>query len=759
MNNNLLALIGNTPLVEIRHLNPNPNVRILAKLECQNPGGSVKDRVAAAMIQAAEDSGELTPEKTIIEPTSGNTGVGLAMVAAIKGYRIKLLMPETASEERKMIMAAYGAELELTPGHLATDGAIEQAYRYAREEPDKYVLMDQYNNPACITAHYNGTGLEIWEQTEGAVTHCVICLGTSGTAMGIAKRLHEMGDVHVAAVEPYAGHKIQGLKNMLESYPPGIYDKKSLDEVLHVEDDVAFDYCRRLAREEGIFAGMSSGAALGGAIQLAERMESGTVVAIFPDSGERYLSTPLYRHQPGSGVTIYDMASGSDKMLNGSNGLGLYTMGPSLDDTDSIDSWRRLSLLDVFIRHMTASGVAVNAAAGLTDMDDRTLAAAREGGLSREAFAADRLTAVLDRARDMGLTESISFPLSSGSNDTSLSLCRKLLGKGLAYEKLRSVYFDVFRDKRYGEIADVDMDKVSGGHTVDLNSYVKDNPLDFTLLKRATLYDLKRGEVVETQWGNVRPSWFLQHAATALDVLPRIDVMIGSEKHRFPHLENLRAIWSTAGRELQAWMVCQQSSDSDGGRLDAVAEKLGGYRAARCWLLSVANRKPLCASDENLSMWARNWRKVQEGTAVLTLALDAKGDSVSRDVEQAVFDLKAGFKTAMDDGLKFHHFWPALFKFVKRINGWDADNSLTGAAAKACHDELMNIDSILGILDPTQMPVPLSDLPAEVQGMVADRQKAREAKDFAQSDALRDTIEKAGFRVEDTAGIPRVFKA
>ncbi|NDV20798.1 cysteine synthase [Pseudodesulfovibrio sp. JC047] len=758
MNTHLLALIGNTPLVEIRHLNPNPNVRILAKLECQNPGGSVKDRVAAAMIQAAEDSGELTHDKTIIEATSGNTGVGLAMVAALKGYRIKLLMPETASEERKMIMAAYGAELELTPGHLATDGAIEQAYRYAREESDKYVLMDQYNNPACIAAHYNGTGKEIWEQTDGAVTHCVICLGTSGTAMGIAKRLHEMGDVHVAAVEPYAGHKIQGLKNMLESYPPGLYNKKSLDEILHVEDDVAFDYCRKLAREEGIFAGMSSGAALAGAVQLAERIESGTVVAIFPDSGERYLSTPLYRQQSGSGVTVYDMASGSDKMLNGSNGLGMYTMGPSLDDPDSIDSWRRLSLLDVLIRHMSRSGVSVNAAAGVTDMDDRTLAAARETKKSREVLAADRLVTVLDRARDMGLSESISFPLSSGSNDTSLSLCRKLLGKGLAYEKLRSVYFDVFRDKRYGEIADVDMNKVSGGHTVDLNSYVKDNPLDFTLLKRATLLDLKRGEVVETQWGNVRPSWFLQHAATAIDVLPRIDVMIGSEKHRFPHLENLRAIWSTAGRELQAWMVCQQSSDSDGVTLETVAEKVGGYRAARCWLLSVANRKTLCASDENLSMWARNWRKVQEGAAVLTLARDGGGDSISRDVEQAVFDLKAGFKTAMDDGLKLHHFWPALFKFIKKINGWTSDNALTGAAASACLDELLNIDGILGILDPAQMPVPLSDLPNEVQGMVADRQKAREAKDFVQSDALRDAIEQAGFRVEDTAGVPRVFK-
>lgn len=759
MNRDLLELIGDTPLVEIRHLNPNPNVRILAKIECQNPGGSIKDRVAAAMIAAAEKSGELTKDKVIIEATSGNTGVGLAMVAAIKGYRIKLLMPETASEERKMIMAAYGAELELTPGHLSTDGAIEKAYRYAREEPDKYVLMDQFNNPASIEAHYMGTGLEIWEQTGGAVTHCVVTLGTSGTAMGIAKRLHEMGEVHMAAVEPYAGHKIQGLKNMLESYPPGIYDKNALDEILHVEDEVAFETCRRLAREEGIFAGMSSGAAMAGAIQLAERLDSGLVVTLFPDSGERYLSTHLYRREAGSGVTVFDMASNADKMLNAGAGLGVYTMGPSLDNPDGLDSWRRLVLLDVFVRHLAARGVEVSGVAGLADMDDRTLAAARELDSSRDAFAPARRETILARARAMGLADSLEFPLSTDSSDTALGLCRKLLGKGLAYEKLRSVYFDVFRDKRYGEIGTVDMEKVSGGRTVDLNAYVKDNPLDFTLLKRASLLDLKRGEVLETQWGNVRPSWFLQHAATALDAQPRTDVMIGSDNHRFPHLENLRAIWSTAGREVQAWLVCRQTSDVDGEDLSTVAEKLGGFRAARLWLLSVAARKPLCGSAENLAMWARNWRRIQEGAAALTLALDERGDAVSRDVEQAVFDLKAAFRPALDDSLALHRFWPALFKFVKLVNGWAAEGTLTGGAAKACLDELKAVDGILGILDPAQMPVPLSDLPAEVQGMVADRQKAREAKDFALSDELRDKIAAAGFKVEDTAGVPRVFKA
>jgi len=759
MNKDLLQLIGNTPLVEIRHLNPNPNVKILAKIEAQNPGGSVKDRVAAAMIAAAEESGELTKDKIIIEATSGNTGVGLAMVAAIKGYKIKLLMPETASEERKMIMAAYGAELELTPGHLATDGAIEQAYRYAREEPEKYVLMDQYNNLASINAHYTGTGLEIWEQTEGAVTHCVMTLGTSGTAMGIAKRLHEEGNVHVAAVEPYAGHKIQGLKNMLESYPPGIYNKKTLDEILHVDDETAFETCRKLASEEGLFVGMSSGAAMGGALQLAERIDSGLIVVVFPDSGERYLSTHLYKQQAGSGITVFDMASGADKHLNTATGLGVYTMGPSLDNPDGLDAWRRVILMDVFARHLASRGVEASTTVGLTDMDDRTLSAAREENGSREGFAAGLKAMIITRAEQMGVAGTVDFSLSSAANDISLELCKKLLGKGLAYEKLRSVYFDVFRDKRYGEIGTVDMDKVSGGRTVDLDAYVKDNPLDFTLLKRATLLDLKRGEVLETQWGNVRPSWFLQHAATALSAQPRTDVMIGSEKHRFPHLENLRAIWSTTGRELQAWMVCQQATDANDADLFTVSQALGGYRAARFWLLSAAHRKQLCASEENLKMWARNWRKLQDCASGLSLALDKKGDAIPADVEQAVFDLKAGFKTGLDEDVSLHHFWPTLFKFVKTVNGWLNANSLSGASAKICLDELKTVDEILGILDLAQMPIPLSDLPAEVQGMLADRQKARESKDFAASDELRDKIAEAGFRLEDTARVPRVFRS
>jgi cystathionine beta-synthase len=270
MHETILSLVGSTPLVRINRLNPSSHRVIVAgKLEAQNPGGSIKDRVAMAMIEAAERSKELTPDKTIIEATSGNTGIGLAMVCAVKGYRLKLLMPSSASEERKRIMQAYGAEIVLTPGHLGTDGAIEESYRLAREEPEHYVLMDQFNNPASIEAHYRGTAQEIWDQTEGMVTHVVSCLGTSGTAMGLVGRLKELNPaIKILAVEPYEGHRIQGLKNMRESYPPGIFDKSILDEIIHVEDEDAFSMCRRAAREEGLFIGMSSGAALAGALQV-----------------------------------------------------------------------------------------------------------------------------------------------------------------------------------------------------------------------------------------------------------------------------------------------------------------------------------------------------------------------------------------------------------------------------------------------------------------------------------------------------------
>jgi cysteinyl-tRNA synthetase len=765
-----LRLVGNTPLVEIKRLNPHPNVRIMAKIESKNPGGSIKDRVAVAMICAAEESGELTPGKTIIEATSGNTGIGLAMVAAIKGYKMCLIMPDSASEERKRIMRAYGAEIRLTPGRLGTDGAIELAYRLARTEPENYVLMDQFNNPASIAAHYEGTGPEIWAQTKGAVTHVVASLGTSGTAMGLAKSMHEHPGVKVVAVEPYAGHKIQGLKNMHESYPPGIYNKKWLDQILRVEDEEAFECCRQLARSEGLFVGMSSGAALAGSLKLAAALEaegkSGYIVTIFPDGGERYLSTPLFAPKTQDGVKLMNLASGGKVQLDASGALNIYTIGPSLDTPDDPDAWRRLVLADVLSRHLRARGVAVKLAVGLADLDDRTLAAARAQGISRAQYAAGALARVKARADELGLSPDAVFEPASASVPLALEICRKLLGRGLAYEKLRSVYFDVRRDKRYGAMKLMDMDGLSVGKTVDLGDYVKDNPLDFTLLKRATLQDLKLGDIIETEWGNVRPSWFLQVAMAGLAALGRVDVLIAGEDHQFPHLENLRAIWSAAGVEPKAWLADRKIARSEGPEggapdLSELLARAGGAAALRLWLLSVSYRKSLAATEQSLSMWSRNWHKVQEAACGLRLAQDeAEGKPAAQtpeEVEQAVFELKAGLAAALEDDLSLHRYWPKLFSFVKQVNAWLSSGRTAGA--EACLKQLAAADAELGILDWSRMPVGEASLPQAARELVARREEARQAKDFAASDSLRDELAALGFRVEDTAQGPRVYKA
>jgi cysteinyl-tRNA synthetase len=288
-------MIGNTPLVPVRRLNPNPKVELWAKLEGCNPGGSIKDRIALSMIEAAEEAGQLKSGMTILEATSGNTGIGLALVSAVKGYPLRLTMSEAVSVERRKILAAYGAEFLLTPGELGTDGAIERAYDLADEEPERYLLADQYNNPANPLAHYNGTAPEIWEQTGGRVTHFVAALGTTGTVMGCSRRLKELNpDVEVIAVEPHLGHGIQGLKSLKEAYVPGIFDKRLVDEKVNVADEDAFEMSRRVAKVEGLLVGMSAGAVVFAALELSKRLEQGLVVMILPDFGERYLSTDLF---------------------------------------------------------------------------------------------------------------------------------------------------------------------------------------------------------------------------------------------------------------------------------------------------------------------------------------------------------------------------------------------------------------------------------------------------------------------------------
>ena len=292
----LFGLIGNTPVVRMRRLCPNPDVTILAKLEGANPGGSIKDRIAISMIEDAEQAGRLRPGMTVLEATSGNTGIGIAMVCAIKGYRCLLVMSKAVSVERRKILAAYGAEFLLTPPEMGTDGAIEKVYEMERADGGETMcLVDQYNNEANPRAHYRTTGPEIWRQTDGKITHFVAAMGTTGTIVGTSRFLKEQNpDIQVIAAEPTIGHKIQGLKSLKEAYVPGIWDKKLVNEKQIIQDDDAYDMARCLAREEGLLCGMSSGAAMWLALQKARTIDSGLIVVILPDGGERYLSTNLF---------------------------------------------------------------------------------------------------------------------------------------------------------------------------------------------------------------------------------------------------------------------------------------------------------------------------------------------------------------------------------------------------------------------------------------------------------------------------------
>jgi cysteine synthase B len=292
----ILDLIGNTPLVRINYPEGANGVRILGKLEGNNPGGSIKDRIAYFMIQKAEEMGLLTWDKIILEPTSGNTGIGLSMVAATKGYRCLLTLPECVSLERRNTLKAFGAELEVTPGCEATDGAIRRAHQIFESNPDKYFMPNQFENLNNVNAHYMGTGVEIINQTGGEIDVFVAGMGTTGTLMGVSRRLKEYNPaIKVVGIEPVEGHTIQGLKNMKEAIVPKIYDPKRIDMIIQVNDDKAYDTCRWLALTQGIFVGMSSGAAVYGAIQAAKDITSGTVVCILPDRGDRYLSTTLFK--------------------------------------------------------------------------------------------------------------------------------------------------------------------------------------------------------------------------------------------------------------------------------------------------------------------------------------------------------------------------------------------------------------------------------------------------------------------------------
>jgi cysteinyl-tRNA synthetase len=752
----ILDLIGNTPMVEIKRMNKNPGVPVFAKLEYLNPGGSIKDRAALFMIEAAEKSGELTPDKVVVEATSGNTGIGLALICAIKGYRLLLTMSESVSVERRKILKARGAEIRLTPGHLGTDGAIEEAYRLMREHPQTYFATDQYNNPANWQAHYHGTAREIWDQTQGRVTAVVATLGTSGTLMGLSRRLKEYnGKISIIGVEPYLGHKIQGLKNMKESYQPGIFEKDRLDVKINIDDAEAFETARRMAKEEGLLVGMSSGAAMAVALQQAATLTSGLVVVVLPDSGERYLSTSLFAEREKVGLNLFNTRKHGrevfEPMADGK--ATLYTNGPTAHGPLHAGEARRMVVADLVGRYLAHKGFQVRHIMNITDLDEKTYQNADAAGLPPGVFAAQNIEGIKKDLEILGIQPAEDYPRTGDHVQDMIQVVEKLMSKGFAYEKLQSLYFDISRFGEYGQLSGIDLDKIRLGATVDLDDYEKDNPRDFVLLKRVKLSDLKKGLYTKTRWGNVRPSWPLQCAALAMKYFGETcDIHIAGRELMFPMHENEIAIAGALHKKPLArfWLHCDRVL-ADGKKVDAQENTLtvktllqSGWsgREIRFWLLSNHYRKPVVFTKERLLAARRTLQRLDE--CVVTL-LQLHGGQQFKDMDQLIYDLKNGFAAAMDDDLNISVALAAIFRFIKTMNRLAAKGRIAADQVPKVMDGLKTIDAVLGIFN---FGPAFDD--SGVLELMRQRVAARSARNWELADALRQKLSDLGVMVRDT---------
>jgi len=755
--NNILDLIGGTPVVPINKINPNNDVEILAKLEYFNPAGSVKERPALYMIEEAERKGELTKDKIILEATSGNTGIGLALVSAIKGYQILLTMSESVSEERVRILRALGAEIEFTSARLSTDGAIEFAYNLARKEPEKYWLADQFNNDANWMAHYHGTAMEIWEQTNGNLDVIVATMGTTGTLMGLSRRFKELKpEVQIVGVEPYLGHKIQGLKNMKESYQPGIFDKKLLDRIIHIDDEEAYETSRMLAKKEGIFVGMSSGAAMAAALSISGEMTKGRIVTILPDGGERYLSTPLFVAKKTSGLRIFNALSREKEEFVPieENRVTLYSCGPTLCEVIRLDHARRFLFSDLIRRYMEFKGYQVTHIMNVTDLDDRTIKGAEMAGMPLKNFTDKYYQSFLEDIDELNIKRATAYPRSSKHVDDMIELTKKLLERGYAYEKFRSVYFDISRFKDYGRLSGIDLEKIKLGKTVDLDEYEKENPRDFTLLKRSTLSELKRGIFFKTQWGNVRPGWHLECSAMAFKYLgSTYDIHTGGVNLTFPHHENAIAISQALSDTLPAnyWVHnelvrvngekhSQEPADDTLTLRSLLAEGYSG-REIRYWMLSHHYRKLIFFSHNKLQAVKNTINHLD--TFVQKVHFCRSGND-SLDVDQAVYDLRNKFSESLDDDFNTSAALAALFQFIRRLNILMDKTGLSISGKEKVIKALESIDSVLGV-----MALEAEDMDQEAKNLIAKRERARKDKDWDTADNLRQKLRKMGIEVID----------
>jgi cysteinyl-tRNA synthetase len=678
-------------------------------------------------------------------------------------------MPDSASIERRKIMEAFGAEILLTPGKKSTDGAIEEAYALAREFPDRYFLTDQFNNEANWQAHFFHTGPEIWEQTGGRVTDVIGTLGTSGTIMGLSKYFHEVHpEVRVTAVEPFFGHKIQGLKNMKESYMPGIYDKSLPYQILNIPDEEAYSAARLLARKEGIFVGMSSGAALCGALIRAEQLkeEGGVLVVILPDGGERYLSTELFfssrnaLEEKSTPLKFFNTLTRKKEVFSPLRGkkVTFYACGPTAHEHASLGHCRRFIAADLIHRHLVLKGYDVQYVMNFTDVDDNTIKGAEKAAKPLAEFTQAYIDQFMEDIQALGVMPATVYPKASDHINTMIDIAHKLMHKGFAYEKHGSIYFDISKFPKYGALSRVDLSKIQVGRTVDLDDYEKESPYDFTLLKRSTLSELKSGIFYQTEWGKMRPGWHIECSAMSLDLLGEtMDIHTSGRNLIFPHHENENAIAEAlTGKPLARFWMHSEFVLVNGKKMSQENKNVitlreifeQGYsgREIRFFLLRTHYRKPVNFSLRNLDSARKNLQRL-DGYVGKLLCLPPGLPHPK--VASYLSGMEERFNAAMDDDLNLAKAIAAVFDFIKKTNPILHTGQLDRDQKKYILEAFDRINKILNIMKLEECP-----LAPEIDKLIKEREEARRKKDWGRADGVREQLAQQGIEIIDTAKGP-----
>jgi cysteinyl-tRNA synthetase len=754
MEKNILSAIGNTPIVEINNLITKKNVRIYAKLEGNNPGGSIKDRIALKMIEEAEKNGQLTKEKTIIEPTSGNTGIGLALVAAVKGYNIEIVMSEAVSIERRKMLEAFGAHIILSPADEGTDGAIRLAKEMVRRSPHKYFMPNQFDNENNWKAHYEGTAEEIIKQLP-KIDYFVAGLGTSGTLMGCSKRLKKYNKkINIIGVEPVKGHKIQGLKSLKEAEKPGIYDKRNIDKKIIVNDSDAYDTARKLISKEGLFVGMSSGAAMYGALKTAEKINRGNILVILPDRGEKYLSTSLFIKNKMGFRLFNTLTRQNEEFVPIVKGhVSMYSCGPTVYDYAHIGNFRSYIFADILKRYLKYKGYKVKHIMNITDVDDKTIKGSKKQGKTLKQFTDFYIKEFFRDIETLNIEKPDIVPRATETIGEMVRLIKKLLEKGLAYKgKDKSIYYDISKFKNYGKLAHVKIKELKPGARVKQDEYDKASASDFALWKA---YSKEDGDVFwETELGRGRPGWHIECSAMSTKNLgENFDIHTGGVDLIFPHHENeiAQSEGATGKTFVNYWIHCEhlivngkKMSKSLGNfyTLRDILDKGYDPKAIRYALMATNYKQQLNFTLKGLDAAKNSVERLQEFIRKLDYVKEGKDN---KGVRILINEVKEKFEDSMDDNLNISEALGAVFDFIRKVNKLIEDKRISSKNVEDIKKLMMKFDEVLGILEFKE-----EKIPAEIKKLIDEREKARKDKNYDKADKLRDEIKKKGYFVEDT---------